>query len=157
MSLFEDDKSSLLHRATHLQELYEVKLALTCGADPNFKGLQGFTPMHIAAINGNVPILRALVEFGGDVNVAAADDKCDYDYLYSIIILTNAVESCKRTTSRETAFVWLLFQPNVKLYPLSLMKASMIVHPEVKILIEEEVKKLFVFCFAPASPFSLFI
>jgi hypothetical protein len=56
---------SELEAAVSMGVIWRVKVALRRGADANEKGTMGI-PLHIAAANGNLEIVRLLVEQGAD-------------------------------------------------------------------------------------------
>jgi ankyrin repeat protein len=65
-----------LHAATAVREAGMVERLLLNGADPNLTQQDGFTPLHVAAQHGDVPIVALLVLFGADPrwkNDAGAD------------------------------------------------------------------------------------
>jgi ankyrin repeat protein len=61
-----DDDNKILPRATplHIASYYNrgdaVKMLLKLGADPNLQDMGGYTPLHIAVIQGHVDIVRSL-------------------------------------------------------------------------------------------------
>jgi uncharacterized protein len=52
---------------------------LEAGADPNAPGEGGFTPLHTAAQNGDVELVRLLLAHGADPGVTAADGRAPRD------------------------------------------------------------------------------
>lgn len=54
----------------------EVRAAVRRGADPNARGRDGVTPLHVALLNLNQPAFVALLEVGADPNVPAANGDC---------------------------------------------------------------------------------
>ena len=49
---------------------YEVlRLVLSAGADVNGKGINDYTPAHLAALRDDVEALRILVQFGADLSI----------------------------------------------------------------------------------------
>jgi ankyrin repeat protein len=49
---------------------YEVlKLILSSGADVNGKGINDYTPAHLAALRDDVEALKKLVKFGADLTI----------------------------------------------------------------------------------------
>ena len=51
-------------------DLDEVKrLVLDCGVDPKIKDEEGDTPLHYAALEGHLDIVKLLLEHGADPNV----------------------------------------------------------------------------------------
>jgi len=69
---------TVLHEAARRARANIVRLLLEHGADPNAREAGDNTyPLHWAAANGNLPILRALLDAGGDVHGAGADHAGD--------------------------------------------------------------------------------
>lgn len=54
-----------------------VKLLLAFGADPNQRGLNDYTPLHMAVSERNLPILELLLEAGADPHLRTRID--DYE------------------------------------------------------------------------------
>jgi uncharacterized protein len=52
---------------------------LGAGADPNGRGEGGFTPLHSAAQNGDVELVRLLLEHGADASATASDSRTPAD------------------------------------------------------------------------------
>ncbi len=69
----DSEKKTVLHFAVHHQDLFLVRLALSCGADPNLVDMCGYTSVLAAVdqFSDSDMILRALLDAGGDVNVEA--------------------------------------------------------------------------------------
>jgi ankyrin repeat protein len=53
-----------LLEATRYGDLIKVRIALENGANPNAEDKYGWTPLHIAAFNGHVDVVRVLLEYG---------------------------------------------------------------------------------------------
>jgi ankyrin repeat protein len=64
------DGSTALHQAVRANDLRAVEALVTGGADVKAATRYGVTPIGIAALNGNVPILRRLLQAGADPNTA---------------------------------------------------------------------------------------
>lgn len=64
------DGFSLLHLAVMCERIVIVK-SLLCNVycDINIRGVHGFRPIHLACLNGNVRILRLLLNHGANINV----------------------------------------------------------------------------------------
>ena len=52
-----------------------IDLLVKSGADVNAQDAEGFTPLHMAAIHGNLKIVKKLVDLDADVNIVATDGK----------------------------------------------------------------------------------
>jgi len=54
-----------------------IKLLLLFGADPNQRGLDDYTPLHMAASERNVPVVELLMEAGADPRLRTRIDDCE--------------------------------------------------------------------------------
>mmetsp|Transcript_14419 Transcript_14419/g.22368 ORF Transcript_14419/g.22368 Transcript_14419/m.22368 type:complete len:245 (+) Transcript_14419:425-1159(+) len=70
-----DDNATPLHVATMLQDADLVRLMLSSGADPCALDADGRTPLHVAALSGNVEISSQLLESQGVSRVDLATKK----------------------------------------------------------------------------------
>ena len=52
-----------------------VDLLVMYGANVNAQDAEGFTPLHMAAIHGNLKIVKKLVDLEADVNIVTTDGK----------------------------------------------------------------------------------
>ena len=52
-----------------------IDLLVQSGANVNAQDAEGFTPLHMAAIHGNLKIVKKLVDLDADVNIVATDGK----------------------------------------------------------------------------------
>ena len=52
-----------------------IDLLVKSGANVNAQDAEGFTPLHMAAIHGNLKIVKKLVDLEADVNIATTDGK----------------------------------------------------------------------------------
>ena len=52
-----------------------MDLLVKSGADVNAQDAEGFTPLHMAAIHGNLKIVKKLVDLDADVNIITTDGK----------------------------------------------------------------------------------
>ena len=52
-----------------------VDLLVMYGANVNAQDAEGFTPLHMAAIHGNLKIVKKLVDLEADVNIITTDGK----------------------------------------------------------------------------------
>ena len=68
--------TTLLHIASNqINEPEIIDLLVKSGANVNAQDAEGFTPLHMAAIHGNLKIVKKLVDLEADVNIATADGK----------------------------------------------------------------------------------
>ena len=54
-----------------------VKLLLAFGADPNQRGINDYTPLHMAVSERNLPAVQLLLEAGGDPQLRTRIDDCE--------------------------------------------------------------------------------
>ena len=67
---------TILHFASKENNEPEViDLLVKSGANVNAQDAEGFTPLHIAAIHGNLKIVKKLVDLEADVNIVTTDGK----------------------------------------------------------------------------------
>ena len=67
---------TFLHIASGINNEPEtVDLLVKSGANVNAQDAEGFTPLHMAAIHGNLKIVKKLVDLEADVNIVTTDGK----------------------------------------------------------------------------------
>ena len=67
---------TLLHIASKKNNEPEIiDLLVKSGANVNAQDAEGFTPLHMAAIHGNLKIVKKLVDLEADVNIVTTDGK----------------------------------------------------------------------------------
>ena len=67
---------TLLHIASEqINEPEIIDLLVKSGANVNAQDAEGFTPLHMAAIHGNLKIVKKLVDLEADVNIVTTDGK----------------------------------------------------------------------------------
>jgi len=54
-----------------------IKLLLSFGADPNQRGLNDYTPLHMAVGEGNLPAVELLIASGADPHLRTRIDDCE--------------------------------------------------------------------------------
>lgn len=54
-----------------------LRLLLTHGADPNQRGLNDYTPLHMAVAEGNLLAVHRLLDAGADPDLATRIDECE--------------------------------------------------------------------------------
>jgi uncharacterized protein len=54
-----------------------LKLLLSYGADPNQRGLNDYTPLHLAVAESNLPAIALLLEAGSDPHLRTRIDDCE--------------------------------------------------------------------------------
>lgn len=70
----------LLHEACRNDSRIDVaKMLINKGSDVNAKNNSGYTPLHIAALNGSSEIITLLLENGADKNAKDNDGSTPYD------------------------------------------------------------------------------
>ena len=68
--------TTLLHIASEIiNEPEIIDLLVKSGANVNAQDAEGFTPLHMAAIHGNLKIVKKLVDLDADVNIITTDGK----------------------------------------------------------------------------------
>ena len=68
--------ATLLHIASEqINEPGIIDLLVKSGANVNAQDAEGFTPLHMAAIHGNLKIVKKLVDLEADVNIVTTDGK----------------------------------------------------------------------------------
>ena len=75
---YEEEKPGVtfLHVASGINNEPEtVDLLVKSGANVDAQDADGFTPLHMAAIHGNLKIVKKLVDFEADVNIITTDGK----------------------------------------------------------------------------------
>ena len=67
---------TLLHiTSEQINEPEIIDLLVKSGANVNAQDAEGFTPLHMAAIHGNLKIVKKLVDLEADVNIVTTDGK----------------------------------------------------------------------------------
>lgn len=74
-------RTPLLEAITGNQNLDVVKFLIAAGANVNFVGWRGTTPLHVACIYFNLDVIRILLEAGADFNVGDSDGKIPFHHL----------------------------------------------------------------------------
>lgn len=62
-------EGNALHFAIKSQDVQLVRFCLDHGADPNMRDERGYTPLHIATMNGNSTLAKLLLDRKADANV----------------------------------------------------------------------------------------
>ena len=60
------DGATALHWAVHADQLEATRILLAAGANPEFESRYGVTPLYLAAVNGNAPLIESLLDAGAD-------------------------------------------------------------------------------------------
>ena len=67
---------TILHIASQqINEPEIIDLLVKSGENVNAQDAEGFTPLHMATIHGNLKIVKKLVDLGADVNIVTTDGK----------------------------------------------------------------------------------
>ena len=80
-----------------------IDLLVKSGANVNAQDAEGFTPLHMAAIHGNLKIVKKLVDLDADVNIVTTDGKnaAELAHLNEEMEIEEYLES-KMTSSQRT-------------------------------------------------------
>jgi ankyrin repeat protein len=54
-----------------------IELLLSFGADPNQRGLNDYTPLHMAVSEHNLPAIELLLKGGADARLRTRIDDCE--------------------------------------------------------------------------------
>ena len=95
---------TLLHIASEqINESEIIDLLVKSGANVNARDAEGFTPLHMAAIHGNLKIVKKLVDLEADVNIITTDGKnaAELAHLNEELEIEEYLES-KMASSRRT-------------------------------------------------------
>ncbi len=57
----------------------QVRMLLAAGANPNLPEAKGYTPLHGAAVRADESVVTALLEAGGDANIASIPGNTPYE------------------------------------------------------------------------------
>ena len=69
-------ETTLLHIASEkINEPEIIDLLVKSGANVNAQDAEGFTPLHMAAIHGNLKVVKKLVDLEADLNIVTNDGK----------------------------------------------------------------------------------
>ena len=96
--------ATLLHIASEqVNEPEIIDLLVKSGANVNAQDAEGFTPLHMAAIHGNLKIVKKLVDLEADVNIITTDGKnaAELAHLNEELEIEEYLES-KMASSRRT-------------------------------------------------------
>ena len=96
--------TTLLHIASEIiNEPEIIDLLVKSGANVNAQDAEGFTPLHMAAIHGNLKIVKKLVDLEADVNIVTTDGKnaAELAHLNEELEIEEYLES-KMASSRRT-------------------------------------------------------
>ena len=86
-----------LLEAALIGDLIRVQKALEKGANPNTKNKDGWTPLHIAAMDGHVDVVRVLLERGANPRIADNKGLIPLDYAKDSVI-RSLLESAMRNS-----------------------------------------------------------
>ena len=94
----EHSRATLLFPSAAWRNMVAVEILVEAGADVNFRDIKGFTPIYIAIREGNVPIVKYLLDHDAHVNLI-------YEYVETLLL-----EAC---IFKNYAIVKLLLEKNV--------------------------------------------
>jgi len=75
-----EGKSELILRATINNDLNQLRQLLDKGISPNVMTQEGWTPLMLAASNGNEDAVEMLISKGADVTAADSEGKSAFDH-----------------------------------------------------------------------------
>ena len=96
--------TTLLHFASEIiNEPEIIDLLVKSGANVNAQDAEGFTPLHMATIHGNLKIVKKLVDLEADVNIVTTDGKnaVELAHLNKELVIEEYLES-KMASSQRT-------------------------------------------------------
>lgn len=77
------------------QRLAVVRQLLEHAADPNARQQRGFTPLHAAAQNGDVPLIQLLLDFGADPAQQDETGKAPVDYAQEHVAAARLLDAAR--------------------------------------------------------------
>ena len=86
-----------LHVACENQQLMSARILIECGADIDAKTSEYWTPMHYAANQGNLNIVKELIQAGATVNCYTIT-KVGSSALVKLLISNGAIVNCKNSS-----------------------------------------------------------
>ena len=107
---------TVLHIASKKNNEPEIiDLLVKSGANVNAQDAEGFTPLHMATIHGNLKIVKKLVDLEADVNVVTTDGKtaAELAHLNEELEIEEYLESNKDSKKK-------MMTPNLQTYSLKL-------------------------------------
>ena len=117
----QEDGTTALHWAVHLDNATLVDLLIKSGATVRAANRYGMTPLALAAINGNAVVIERLLKAGVDVNAtiakgetalmtAARSDRVD---AVKMLLAHGADVNARETFRGQTALMWAAARGNV--------------------------------------------
>ncbi len=96
----------------------QVRMLLAAGANPNLPDAKGYTPLHGAAVRADESVVTALLEAGGDANIANIPDNTPYEIALKLgnTGAVSAIEQASdfRHSNREKLMLWGIFSLRVE-------------------------------------------
>ena len=95
---------TVLHTASKQNNEPEIiDLLVKSGANVNAQDAEGFTPLHMAAIHGNLKVVKKLVDLEADVNIITTDGKsaAELAYLNEELEIEEYLESRMASSQRS--------------------------------------------------------
>lgn len=129
-----DSSFTKLHRSCLLNESEEKVLkCLSSGMDPNqVDQVSGSSPIHISVVNNNIPVIRLLLQHGGEINLPDGEGKtplikaiqCNHEQLVKFLVFNQANGNLSDPETGNTALMWALNQAMMEAVKILLLPSS---------------------------------